>query len=190
MHIDPFIYIEHFILRGYQYLVVEQGFYYVAAKVFSTLITVAIPLCVLLLIGIVYCVERLKSIRRQEAKLLEVTVVPAYDEKTPGDKKLNDKWAKVLTHVDSPNSNDWLLAIIEADIILAEILEQMGYQGETIGEKLKRVDKADFKTLDQAWEAHKVRNAIAHQGDFVMSQREAKRVIGLYRQVFEEFYYI
>lgn len=194
MYVDPFIVVEEYLRNfadtAYQYLVVEQGFYYIAAKTFTTLLTISLPLSVAVLLAIIYCVERLKSIRRQEAKLLEVTVVPAFDEKTPGDKVLNDKWAKVLTHVDSPSSNDWLLAIIEADIILAEILEKMGYQGDTIGEKLKRVEKSDFETLDQAWEAHKVRNAIAHQSNFSISQREAKRVIGLYRQVFEEFYYI
>ena len=190
MYYDPFIVLVEYIADAYQYLFVDQGLIYIAAKVFSTLITIALPLCVILLIGIIYCVERIKSIRKQEAKLLEVTVVPAYDEKTPAEKVMNDKWAKVLTHVDSANSNDWLLAIIEADIILAEILDKMGYQGETIGEKLKRVEKSDFNTLDHAWEAHKVRNAIAHQSGFTISQREAKRVINLYRQVFEEFYYI
>jgi hypothetical protein len=107
------------------------------------------------------------------------------------EKKFTDKWTKILVHADSSNQNDWRLAIIEADIILGEILEKLGYQGESIGEMLKRVAKGDFKTLDEAWEAHKVRNAIAHQGsDLVLTQREAKRVIGLYQKVFEEFQYI
>jgi hypothetical protein len=53
------------------------------------------------------------------------------------------------------------------------------------------VAKGDFKTLDAAWEAHKIRNAIAHEGsDFVLSQRESKRVIGLYEMVFNEFNYV
>jgi hypothetical protein len=48
-----------------------------------------------------------------------------------------------------------------------------------------------MKTLNQAWEAHKIRNAIAHQGaDFLLSEREAKRVVSLYREVFQEFDYI
>lgn len=188
---DPIIYIEEYVRKLYDYLIVDQSLYIIASNIFSTLVTIAIPLSVLLIICIVYCVERLKSIRRQEAELLEVKVVPAYDNRTPSEKKLNEKWTKVLTHIESVNSNDWMLAIIEADIILGEILEKMGYQGESIGEKLKRVERADFQTLDQAWEAHKVRNAIAHQGsDFVIDQREAKRIVGLYRQVFEEFFYI
>ena len=96
-----------------------------------------------------------------------------------------------MAHVDSPNTSDWRQAIIEADIILGDVLTRMKYQGEGIGEQLKGANKADFKTMDQAWEAHRIRNQKAHEGsDFAMSQHEAKRVINLYKQVFEEFFYI
>lgn len=103
----------------------------------------------------------------------------------------NKKWKKVLEHVESENPSDWRLSILEADIILGELLTKMGYQGEGIGEQLKSVEKSDFHTLDEAWEAHKVRNRIAHDGgEFPLSQREAKRVLGLFESVFKEFYYI
>jgi hypothetical protein len=71
------------------------------------------------------------------------------------------------------------------------MLEEKGVPGMTIGERLKVLKTGDMKTLNQAWEAHKIRNAIAHQGaDFLLSEREAKRVVSLYREVFQEFDYI
>lgn len=101
------------------------------------------------------------------------------------------KWEKVLGHVNSENPAEWRLAILEADVILDEMTQSIGFRGETLGERLKNVSKGDFKTLDIAWEAHKIRNAIAHEGsDFLLSQRESKRVIGLYEQVFKEFSYV
>jgi hypothetical protein len=103
----------------------------------------------------------------------------------------NPKWDRILTHVASSNENDWRLAIIEADIMLAELLDAMHLPGDSIGDKLKAVEPSDFTTLDQAWEAHKVRNQIAHGGsDFHLSQREAKRVIDMYEAVFKEFEFI
>ena len=46
-------------------------------------------------------------------------------------------------------------------------------------------------TLDSAWEAHKIRNKVAHRGtDFILTRREAKRVIGLYRNALQEFDYV
>ncbi len=104
---------------------------------------------------------------------------------------LNAKWQNVLNHVFSENEANWKLAIIEADTLLDELMDQLGFRGENLGEKLKSADRSKFKQLSSAWEAHIVRNKIAHEGaDFVLSQREAKRIIVLYEQVFNEFNFI
>ena len=61
-------------------------------------------------------------------------------------------------------------------------------QGTTIGEKLKSASPNSFKTLDQAWRAHRVRNEIAHAGsDFVLTKKAAQDTITQYKMVFEEF---
>ena len=100
----------------------------------------------------------------------------------------NPKWNLVLAHIDSDDANKWKLAIIEADIILSELLDSLNLPGDGVGEKLKNVETGDFDHIEQAWEAHKIRNVIAHEGsDFLLTQREAKRVIELYKSVFEEF---
>ncbi|PIP73139.1 MAG: hypothetical protein COW88_02965 [Candidatus Lloydbacteria bacterium CG22_combo_CG10-13_8_21_14_all_47_15] len=101
------------------------------------------------------------------------------------------RWKTILTQADSENPSDWKLAILEADIILDEMVVKIGYQGENLGERLKNVEISDFTTLPSAWEAHKVRNRIAHEGDqFVLTGRDTRRVIGLYEKVFSEFKYI
>ena len=104
---------------------------------------------------------------------------------------VNPKWAKVLEHINSPNSSDWKLAILEADIMLSDALDKMGYRGATMSDKLKSIEPSDFDTLQEAWEAHKIRNAIAHEGsDYTINKPEAERVVKLFQKVFEEFKYI
>ena len=101
------------------------------------------------------------------------------------------RWASVLGHMSILNQSEWRVAILEADMMLAEMLERRGYAGTTIGDQLKSANPEKFKTLQDAWEAHKVRNQIAHEGsEFVLSEREAKRVIGLYERAFREFDFI
>jgi hypothetical protein len=111
----------------------------------------------------------------------------AYDEQYRGVRKatrLND----VLAHTASSNPNDWKLAIIEADIILDDILKQQGYVGSSLGERLKSIGTGELNSLNDAWEAHKIRNRIAHDGaDFVLTQRLAEETINRYRRVFTEF---
>jgi len=107
------------------------------------------------------------------------------------DSYANAKWERVLKHMESHNESDWKLAILESDIMLDELLDKSGYHGVTMSDKLKQVDKSDFNTIDLAWEAHKIRNMVAHEGsEFAINSREAQRVIKLYEQVFKEFKYI
>lgn len=87
--------------------------------------------------------------------------------------------------------SEWRIAILEADILLFDMLSQMGYEGNSIGEILKNVDKANFVTLDDAWKAHRVRNIIAHEGaNYELSRDEAERTIRLFKRVFDEFYFV
>jgi hypothetical protein len=158
----------------------------------SFLVVISIPLSLFFLIGIVYCVEKLKRIRRKEAEIFDAKVEPAIEAVGPsGNEDLSCRWEHVKTLVSSANPSDWRQAILEADIVLEDILTSLGYQGDGIGEKLKRVNPGDMKSLNEAWEAHKVRNQIAHEGSqFPLTQHEANRVVNLYKKVMEEFYFI
>jgi hypothetical protein len=103
----------------------------------------------------------------------------------------NERWAHIKTLIASASSSDWRQAVIEADIMLEEMLRAIGYDGSTIGDMLKNVDPADFLTLEEAWEAHKVRNQIAHRGlEFQLERNQAERTVGLYEKVFKEFNYL
>ncbi len=131
---------------------------------------------------------RLREVRAEESGLLDILTRQAL-EKHP--KRTNVRWIKVTELADSDNENDWRRAILEADVILDELLDTIGYDGMSVGEKLKSVEKSDFNTVDMAWEAHKVRNKIAHEGgNFTLSKQETRRVIGLFQSVFEEFEYL
>lgn len=103
----------------------------------------------------------------------------------------NKRWEDVLRHMQSMNASEWKMAILEADIMLYEMLDKMGYEGETVADKLKVIEQSDFNTLDLAWRAHKVRNIIAHEGaSYELSHQQAQNTIDLYKKVFEEFYFV
>jgi len=103
----------------------------------------------------------------------------------------NQRWARVLEYLFSPSDGDWRLAIIEADSMLEGLLDQLGFKGESIGDKLKATDPAVFRKLPMAWEVHTIRNRIAHEGaNYPLSAVEAKRVIALYEQIFLDFGFI
>ena len=83
--------------------------------------------------------------------------------------------------------SQWREAIIESDIMLDDILARRGYVGDGVGEKLKSIESTTLSSLQDAWEAHKVRNQIAHQGSsFALTEDFARRTIARYEAVFRE----
>lgn len=141
-----------------------------------------------LVVAIIYFVSKLREVERLDEKVF--STVEMVNDKKEGEIK-NERWVTVLKHLESESPSEWKTAILEADIILDEMTKKMGYHGDTLGERLTGVEKSDFLTINLAWEAHKVRNSIAHEGsDYLITKREAKRIIDLFRQVFEEFNFI
>ncbi len=163
----------------------DGGMRGVMKGIVTTIVVIGTIITIILVGGIVYVTVRTNQIRAREAKRIKAAVPKAMQPKR------NDRWDRVQEHVASDNPNDWRHAIIEADIMLDEIVTRMGYQGNTLGDRLKQVARGDMRTIDSAWEAHRVRNQIAHEGsDYILTQREAKRIIDLYGAVFEEFKFI
>lgn len=145
----------------------------------------------LFIYGTIYSIRKLTAVNMVYRAPLRPPAGSVSHAAVAEEKFVNKKWETVLDHINSNNEGDWKLAIIEADIILDEMLTKMGYHGDSIGEKLKGVEQSDFTSLNSAWEAHKVRNQIAHEGaSFMLSERQARNVIALYLEVFEEFKYV
>lgn len=148
---------------------------------------------------IFYATIRLFEIRKKEHAHLHHEIHEYAHNKAQYEKHLkekaggskNERWSKTLNYLFSQHSSDWKLAIIEADAILEALLEQMGFAGETLGDRLKSANQNNFPQLTTAWEIHTIRNKIAHEGlSFELSHHEAKRVIALYEEIFHAYGFI
>lgn len=147
------------------------------------LITVLAYLFSLAAIGVmVYSTMRLFQTRKEEEPRFTTVSEAAEDHRVD-----HARWAYIMQLIESGQESDWRQAIIEADIMLDELLDQLGYQGESVGEKLRSVNQTHFQTLNNAWDAHRVRNEIAHQGSaYQLSEHLAHRTIANYEAVFRE----
>ncbi len=152
---------------------------------------ISIILSALFLWGIIHAVRNLSKINREynekRKKTISESLAPITG-KVPN-KKLNvsKEWHTVLTHASSHNTNDWKIAILDADSILDDVLKAKGYIGDTMADRLKAIDRGDLRNLDLAWEAHKYRNAIAHGDSLEFNQHEVRRIISNFERVFKEF---
>ena len=149
---------------------------------------IAVVLAGFALWGIINNAIKLKAINMAEQLIYSPVVLGAPSDDVLVAETKNSRWEKIVAYSNSKSDSDWRLAIMEADIMLEELLKKSGYPGGSVGEMLKAVDRNEFSTIDSAWEAHKARNSIAHSGgDFQLNERETKRIISLFKEVFVEF---
>jgi hypothetical protein len=137
---------------------------------------------------IIYCAVRMFQIRQIERQRFAAMQTSVASHDVP---RTQLRWRRVLEQANSDQEQARRLSILEADIMLNELLDSLGYKGETMADKMRNVDRVNFNTIDLAWEAHKTRNRIAHEPDaHLMSVREIRRVISLYERIFREFRFI
>jgi hypothetical protein len=155
-----------------------------AASTFWLFFTLFAYLFAFVLIGVlVYYSTRYYQVIEEDARRYQTVT------KEEADAKLEDsRWTYVKNLIESSQQSDWRQAIIEADIMLEELLTKLDLVGASIGDKLKNANPNHFHTLNDAWEAHKVRNEIAHRGsEYQLTDHIAYRTINHYENVFREF---
>ena len=119
---------------------------------------------------------------RARTNLLKSIVPPETAKESP----LGSKWDEIQRHLNSTKEAEWKFAVIEADSLVDNVLRASGYPGDTMGDRLKNIDKSQVVTLDELWEAHKIRNRLAHDLNYFLRYGEAKRAVQLYEKTLKE----
>jgi hypothetical protein len=124
------------------------------------------------------------SIRRKEfdQTLASQEAAPV---EVPGAGALEEQWQDIMRHVDSIHEGEWKFAVIEADTIVDNVLKNY-FPGDTMGERLMNIDKTKLLTIDDLWEAHKIRNRLAHDSNYFLRHAEALRAIRLFESTLKE----
>lgn len=170
----------------FQHSNATSGLYNLIVNIWEIYTVLAFLASALFIFGIVYSFIRFNQLAEiDKEKMLKAE--RDWKEKY-GARAKDSQWMQIQAHISSQAPSDWKLAIIEADIMLEKVLNNAGYAGNTIAQKLKSASPTSFTTLQDAWDAHLIRNKIAHQGsDFVLTQRTAQEAITKFQRVFQEF---
>lgn len=77
------------------------------------------------------------------------------------------------------------LAVLNADKLVDQALRESGVSGETMGERMKMAVKK-FSDNNGVWNAHKLRNRIAHETDIVVSYDEARYALANFKRALRD----
>ncbi len=92
-------------------------------------------------------------------------------------------WKEIQKKLKSGNIKP---AILDADRILNDILKMANFTGKNLDERLELIDKAQLSNIEEIRQAHKIRNRIYSESDFVITQNEAEVIIDIYKKTFQE----
>jgi hypothetical protein len=96
------------------------------------------------------------------------------------------RWEKIAVRLESGNPSQYKVAILEADALADEILLGIGYNGSNMTERLSSIQEGQLETKSLLEDAHAIRNRIVHEKDFVIERDETERLLGEYREFFDE----
>ena len=166
------------LLRGTE----GSGLHASLAHLWLWIVVVGYTLSVLGFVVIIYVTVRLFELRKREHHYYNTLLTPA---NAPSG--VSPRWQHIESLVHETSPSHWREAIIEADIMLDDALTHRGYVGEGVGGKLMSVEPGELRSLNDAWEVHKIRNQIAHEGSkFDLSAILAQRTIARYEVIFRE----
>lgn len=152
----------------------------------QTIMITGVLLSLILLVMVVYVQIMLHHIEHEGFHMLEEKS-RVHHESGAETEHTNNRWDTIVSLANGSSEGDWRRAILEADIMLGDVLTTIGYPGASVGEQLRHANPIQMTTLDLAWKAHKIRNEVAHKGETMeLTERDVRATIDYYKRVFEE----
>ena len=144
--------------------------------------TVFLGISLILFVAILYLMKETGYI--DEVILDDVRSFALPSRKTK--KKVTKEWFRLERLMKSKDKNQLKLAIIEADKILDNILKEIGYEGDSLMERIEKLDPSLVPSVSDLKRAHRFRNKIVHESGFDFSINEAETILSIYEQAFRK----
>jgi len=101
-------------------------------------------------------------------------------------KKMRKKWSNIEAYLESNNSSQYKLAVLEADRVIDKIFKSMGLKGNDMIEMLDNLNPGQMEEAEELKTAHKIRNRIINDPSFQIDRKKAKETIDIYAKFLTE----
>ena len=99
--------------------------------------------------------------------------------------KYRMRWLAVEQSLVRGSESSYHLAVLNADKLVDQAMRDLGYGGKTMGDRLK-LAKDRFSNRDSIWEAHKLRNRIAHESDAKVGFDHARKALAGFKRALKD----
>lgn len=137
---------------------------------------------ILLLVAAIVIIKRFNNLSREALK--EEQEIESH--MISPEQEFSQNWQEIRELMSSDNASDWNMAMLRADAQLDDTLQHLGYEGETIADRLRIVDPTKLQSMDRVWSAHRLRNAIAHDPLQLFTREMIMHALESYEMGFKE----
>lgn len=95
------------------------------------------------------------------------------------------EWLKIENRLLRDEEQSYQMCVINADKLIDHALKQRGFNGNSMGDRLKSASK-EFKSRNAVWSAHKLRNKIVHEANSKVSYDDARYALGGFKQALKD----
>ena len=95
-------------------------------------------------------------------------------------------WTDIVKRANTGTPENLRWAVMEADALVDMVLKERQTLGDTMADRLANFRREDYKTVDKLWDAHRLRNDIAHTPGFRMTSRQAEKALLSFRDFLKE----
>lgn len=99
--------------------------------------------------------------------------------------KYRSKWLAIEQSLVRDNEPSYHMAILNGDKLLDQALRERGFKGQTMGDRMKFA-RETWTSRNNVWEAHKLRNQIAHEPDVRVGYDQARRALAGFKQALKD----
>lgn len=141
-----------------------------------------IAISVGMIASIIYFIIDTRILEEKYLKdILEFTKVAPYKEIN-----LPKDWSSLREQSQSEDSSERKLAIIEADGMLADVLREMGYDGDSLEDVLEEVSKEIVPNKEDLIEAHRTRRDLVYDPNLNLPQEDARGMMDTYEETLKD----
>ncbi len=101
-----------------------------------------------------------------------------------GKSKYIPKWQSIQRRLDEKTVSGGKLALIEADKMLDEILEKLGYGGKDVSEKIKGIKPGQLVGIEDMLETQVLHDKIIEDPAYETSFEEIRAALQVYERIF------
>lgn len=95
-------------------------------------------------------------------------------------------WTSIVHRANTGTPENLRWAVMEADALVDYVLRQRGIAGESMSERLQNARWAGSKLIDKVFDAHRLRNELAHTPGYSMTSVQAEKALFAFRDFLKE----